>query len=102
MTKLHFAAIVAVSLSTFAAAPAAAEQVTVDYGDLNVATPTGAQVLAQRFGAGVDAVCARPDIRDVKANAEFTACKDAATTSAAQQLKEAGALPGASKLFAAN
>ena len=102
MTKLHLAAIVAVSLSTFAAAPAAAEQVTVEYGDLNVATPAGAQVLAQRFDAGVEAVCGRPDIRDVKANVEYAACKDAAAASVAQQLNQAGALTGASKLLAAN
>lgn len=102
MTKLNLAAIIAVSLSTFAAAPAAAEQVTISYGDLNVATEAGAQVLAQRFDAGVDTACARPDIRDVKANADFAACKDAAASSVAQQLNQVGALTGASKLLASN
>ena len=102
MTKLHLSAIVAVALSTFAAAPAAAEQVTVAYGDLDVSTAAGAQVLAQRFDAGADVACARPDIRDVKAMADFTACKDAAAASAAEQLNQAGALTGASKLLAVN
>jgi UrcA family protein len=102
MTKLQISAIVAVALSTFAAAPAAAEPVTIAYGDLNVTTEAGAQVLAQRFDAGVDTACARPDIRDVKANAEFAACRAEAVNSAAQQLNQAGALTGASKLLAVN
>ena len=102
MTKLQISAIVAVALSTFAAAPAAAEQVTIGYGDLNVSTEAGAQVLAQRFDAGVDAACDRPDIRDVKGNAEFAACREAAANAVAQQLNQAGALTGASKLLAVN
>lgn len=100
MNRIALFAAVAASLSCLAAAPAAAEQVTVAYSDLNVATAAGAQVLAQRFDAGVDAACARPDIRDVQAMADFTACKNAAVTSATQQLNNAGALYGASHLVA--
>jgi len=102
MNRIALFAALAASLPCLAAAPAAAEQVTIAYGDLNVATPAGAQVLAQRFDAGVDAACARPDIRDVKAMVEFNACKSAAVTSATEQLNGAGALFGASQLVAQN
>ena len=102
MNRIALAAAVAASLSCLAAVPAAAEQVTVAYGDLDVSTATGAQVLAQRFQAGVDTACARPDMRDVKAMVEFNACKGAAVASATQQLNEAGALFGAKQLVALN
>lgn len=104
MNRIALSAALAVSLSTLAAVPAAAQDasVSVAYSDLDIATPAGAQALAQRFQAGVDAACARPDIRDVKAMAEFSACKSAAVTSATQQLNTAGALFGASRLVALN
>ena len=95
MNKIAFAAALAASLFTV---PAAAESVTVNYADLNVATPVGAQILAQRFDAAVDTACVRPDLRDIKAMAQFNACKDTAVASATQQLNDAGALTGASKL----
>ena len=88
MTKL--AIIAAASLSLFAAAPAAAHDVTVFYGDLDLATAAGAQTLANRVEAGAETACARPDNRDLKSMAEFTACKDAAIAAALQQLAEKG------------
>jgi len=102
MNRIALAAAVAASLSCLAAAPAAADPVSVSvaYGDLDVATPAGAQALAQRFEAGVDTACARPDIRDVKAMTEFAACKSAAVSSATHQLNDAGVLFGASRLAA--
>ena len=104
MNRFALAAALAASLSTFAftAAPAAAEDVsvTVAYGDLDLATPAGAQSLAGRFAAGVDTACARPDFRDLKAMTEFDACRSAAVASATQQLNTAGVLFGASRLAA--
>ena len=104
MNRIALLAALAASLSTLTAVPAAAQDasVTVAYSDLDITSPAGAQTLAQRFEAGVDAVCARPDIRDVKAMSEFSACKTAAVSSATQQLNNAGALFGASRLVALN
>ena len=96
MTKLAFASAVAVALSTIAAAPVAAQdaptaQVAINYGDLDLATPAGAEVLGSRINAGVKAVCDRPDIRNLKSMVAFEQCKDAAMTSANEQLLRQGA-----------
>ena len=93
MNKLAIASAVAVTLSSIAAAPVAARdtQVAVSYGDLDLATATGAQALGERLEAGVKAVCDRPDIRDLKSMAAWEQCKDAAMTSANEQLARQGA-----------
>ena len=93
MTKLSFAAAVAVALSSIAAAPAAAQdtQVAIHYGDLDITTTAGAQALGERVEAGVKAVCDRPDIRDLKSMVAWEQCKDAAMTSANEQLARQGA-----------
>ncbi len=85
MTKFAInAALAAASLSLLAAAPAAAERVPVQvtYGDLDLATPAGAKVLAQR----VEAACERPDLRDINAVSAWLECKDAVRNSAMEQL----------------
>lgn len=94
MTKFSLIAAVAASL-TIVAAPAMAEDfsVAVPYGDLDVATPAGAQLLAQRVDAGADSACARPDMRNLKAMVDFNACKSAAVAGAQQQLAAADATP---------
>ena len=88
MTKFAINAALAASLSLLAVAPAAAEEfsVQVPYSDLDLVSPTGAKVLAQR----VDAACERPDIRDLKAVAAWDQCKDAARTTAMEQLNSKG------------
>jgi UrcA family protein len=88
MTKFALSAVVAASVSLLAVAQAAAEDVSVhvSYSDLDLATPAGAKVLAQR----VDAACERPDIRDVSAVAAWQACKDSARASAMEQLNSRG------------
>ena len=93
MNKLAIASAVAVALSSIAAAPAAAQdsQIVVSYGDLDLNTTAGVQVLDQRLEAGVKAVCARPDIRDLKSMVAWEQCKDAAMTSANEQLARQGA-----------
>lgn len=93
MNKLAIASAVAVALSSIAAAPAAAQdtQVAVTYGDLDLATPAGAQALGERIEAGVKAVCDRPDIRVLKSMVAWEQCKDAAMTSANEQLARQGA-----------
>ena len=92
MNKLAIAAAVAVALSSIAAAPAVAQDtVAVPYGDLDLTTTAGAQALGERLEAGVKAVCDRPDIRDLKSMAAWEQCKDAAMTSANEQLSRQGA-----------
>jgi len=93
MNKLAIASAVAVALSSIAAAPAAAQdiQVAVSYGDLDLATTAGAQALGERIEAGVKAVCDRPDIRVLKSMVAWEQCKDAAMTSANEQLARQGA-----------
>ena len=92
MNKLAIASAVAVALSSIAAAPAVAQDtVAVTYGDLDLNTAAGAQVLDQRLEAGVKAVCDRPDIRDLKSMLAWEQCKDAAMTSANEQLARQGA-----------
>jgi UrcA family protein len=93
MTKLAIASAVSVALSSIAAAPAAAQDttVTVRYGDLDLDTTAGAQALGQRLEAGVKAVCERPDIRDLKSMVAWGQCKEAAMTSANEQLARRGA-----------
>ena len=88
MTKFAISAILAASLSLVAAAPAAAEDFStqVSYSDLDLASPAGSKVLAQR----VEAVCARPDIRDLGAVSTWQQCKSAVRDSAMEQLNSKG------------
>ena len=88
MTKFAFGALAAASVSLFTVAPAAAEDfpVQISYSHLDLASPAGARILAQR----VDAACERPDIRDLKAVSAWQVCKDAARTSAMEQLNGKG------------
>jgi UrcA family protein len=88
MTKFAINAALAASLSLLAVAPAAAQEITVQvpYSDLDLASPAGAKVLAQR----VDAACERPDIRDLGAVSAWQQCKDSARTGAMEQLNSKG------------
>jgi UrcA family protein len=93
MKKLSVASVIAVVLSSIAVAPAAAQdtQVAVHYGDLDLTTTAGSQALGERIEVGLKAVCERPDIRDLKSMAAWEQCKDAAMTSANEQLARQGA-----------
>jgi UrcA family protein len=88
MTKLAINAALAASLSLLAVAPAAAQElaVQVPYSDLDLVSPAGAKVLAQR----VESACERPDIRDLKAVSAWQQCKDSVRTSAMEQLNSKG------------
>ncbi len=74
------------SVAFFAAAPAAAETTVVPFSDLDVASPAGAEILAQR----IKSTCEKPDIRDLQAYSAWQQCKDAALTSAMDQLNSKG------------
>ena len=93
MKKLSVAAAVSVALSSIFAAPVAAQdtQVAIQYGDLNLDTVAGSQTLSDRVEAGIKTVCDRPDMRDLKSMLAWEQCKDAAMTSANEQLLRQGA-----------
>lgn len=93
MKKLSVAAAVSVALSSIFAAPVAAQdsQVAVSYADLNLDTAAGTQALNDRVEAGIKTVCARPYMRDLKSMVAWEQCKDAAMTSANEQLLRQGA-----------
>ena len=93
MKTIALKALAAATLSILAVAPAAAEEahVTVSYGDLDIASPAGAEALSQRLQNGIEAACGRADSRDLKVRAAQAACKDAAMTGAVAQLSQQGA-----------
>ena len=97
MKTIAVKALAAASLSLLAVAPAAAAEevrATVHFGDLDIASPAGAEVLNARLLGTIKSVCARPDIRELKAVAAWEACKDAAMSNALEQLAAKGAALG--------
>src|SRR5690606_27714665 len=91
--KIFASALAAASLSFLAVAPAAAEEVqaTVYYGDLDISSAAGAETLNARLLGTIKSVCERPAVLDIKANVAWNECKDAAMSSALEQLAESGA-----------
>lgn len=92
MTKFAMTAALAASLSLFAVAPAAAEEVLVDvsFSDLDVTTQAGADLLGKRITAQAETACARPDIRNLKGMLAFEQCKTDVVASANEQLAAKG------------
>jgi len=57
--------------------------VSVKYGDLNIRSPAGAQVLLRRIEAAADTACGgAPDIRQLNEWANFEACRSSAVARA--------------------
>jgi len=96
MKTIAIKALAAASLSLLAVAPAAAQEVqaTVHFGDLDLSSSAGAEELNARLLGSIKTVCARPSIRDLKAMAAWEECKDAAMSSALEQLTAKGATFG--------
>ena len=90
MKKLALAT--ALAASFLAAAPAAAEDVVVliNYSDLDLATPAGAEQLGQRIEANAADACGRPFIRDLKGVVAFEKCKEGVVVAAVEQLSAKG------------
>jgi len=86
--KIFASAIAAASLSLLAVAPAAAEEVqaTIHVGDLDISSAAGAEALNARLLGTIKSVCERPAVLNVKANVAWNECKDAAMSSALEQL----------------
>ncbi|MEO6151536.1 MAG: UrcA family protein [Croceibacterium sp.] len=60
--------------------------VTIAYGDLDLTKPAGTEILEARIDRAVEKVCAKPDLRQLKANQEFEACQAKAHDAAMEQL----------------
>ena len=90
MRKSIVLSLAALAASAAFAVPAAAEtapaSVAVSYADLDLTVPADADRLDQRIEAAAEDICAKPDIRDLKAMAAWQACKDGAVAGAQEQL----------------
>lgn len=92
MKTIAIATAIAAAVSAVAI-PAAAQdivQAEVRYGDLDVASPAGVQVLSARIENTADTVCVRPDNRNLKGMAAFQQCKQAVVQGAVEQLASKG------------
>ncbi len=63
-----------------------ARTVKVEYGDLNLSTLKGKQVLSQRIRQAVDLVCTEPNPRALAMWSEYRKCMQNATDSAWSQI----------------
>ena len=93
--------ITALALSGAFAMPAAAEvtpaevaSVEVQVGDLDLTSPADAAVLENRIGSAAEKVCAKPDVRSVKAMQAFEVCQAEARDAAMEQLSVANPFDG--------
>jgi UrcA family protein len=61
--------------------------VKVQYGDLNLSTPKGKEMLSQRIHQAVDLVCFQPDPRALQQWSQYRECMQTATDSAWSQIR---------------
>lgn len=64
-----------------------ARTVKIQYGDLNLSTSRGQQVLSQRIHTAVDLVCFQPDPRVLQQWAQYRHCMQTAMDSAWSQVR---------------
>jgi UrcA family protein len=64
-----------------------ARSVRIQYGDLNLSSPRGQQVLSDRIHTAVDLVCFRPDPRALQMWSQYRKCMETATASAWSQIR---------------
>jgi len=95
MNRIAIIAAAALSASFVAAAPAAAEDLSVPvyFGDLDTGSQAGVKTLAERVKQSVNLACERPDTRNLQAGAAWQECRDAASAQAAEQLARQGVVP---------
>jgi UrcA family protein len=89
MRKPIVTVLAALAVSVAGAVPAAAaDEVTVSvvFDDLDLAAPAGSAALDRRIDAAVKEVCAKPDIRNLKAMTAWEECKATARLGALDQL----------------
>jgi UrcA family protein len=64
-----------------------ARTVKIQYGDLNLSTSSGQQVLSQRIHTAVDLVCFQPEPRALQQWSQYRRCMQTATDSAWSQVR---------------
>jgi UrcA family protein len=64
-----------------------ARTVKVQYGDLNLSTERGKEILSQRIHRAVDLVCYQPDPRAMQQWSQYRTCMQTATDSAWSQIR---------------
>ncbi len=97
MRRFVVPALAAISQSGVIAPTAmAAETVTVEvpYADLDLTTEAGQDSLETRISAAIKVVCAKPDMRVLKAAAAWQSCKTSAASDASEQLEKSIAFAG--------
>ena len=85
-----FATLAAVAAAIAVVPAAAQDAVEIYFGDLDVASAAGTQVLGERLEAGADTICVRPDNRNLKGMVAWKECKEAVVTSGVEQLASKG------------
>lgn len=88
MRNLVVPALAAMCLAGAFAAPAAAEEVTVEvtHTDLDLTTAAGKKALETRVAAAIKVACAKPESRDLKTMQAWESCKSSAKSEADEQL----------------
>lgn len=90
MNKLALAAALSTLSLALIAGPASAADtisVVVPYADLDLTTDAGQAKLDARIDAAIDQICAKPETsKELKAMADWSACRKGAATTAAEQL----------------
>lgn len=76
------------------AVPTGEATIAVPYADLDLTKPAGTAVLDARIDRALDKVCAKPDLRLLKATREFEACTSTAKDAAMEQLSLANPFDG--------
>lgn len=84
--RLALAAATLMAALTTGATAAEVPQVHVNYQDLNLNTPAGAQVLYRRIRTAADHVCAIPGTRDLTTLGAAKACANHAIADAVAQV----------------
>ena len=97
MRKSIVTVLAALTLTGLTAVPAAAADevtVSVGYADLDLTAPAGRAALDRRIDAAVKEVCAKPDMRNIKAMTAWEECKATARIGALDQLSIASPYEG--------
>jgi UrcA family protein len=75
-------------------APAEVATVEVKVADLDLTSAAGAEVLENRIEDAAEKVCAKPDVRNLKAMQAFELCQAGAVDAAFEQLSVANPFDG--------
>jgi UrcA family protein len=90
MNTLNPRPLLILSALLFAAGSAHAEDTTVNYADLNLASQSGVATLYKRLARAADRVCGEHEGRSLREHAAFRECREASLNRAVQQIDHPG------------